>query len=390
MDAHRCPGLFEDARPDRGVLPACGSGAIVSGMRTVVVDKIASVTQACGLSHELRIAADIPCEEGVVIVVEILNNKATYNTLELTSGRMAKVARGDVVVGALGHRKALFGYSGHIPATLKPGDVIQMLNIGGVLGICDSATPDRGKPFDCKVLGAVLTFPYLGERIGVPAKAGYKALDYDAVLDVRNIAVVGLAGTCIEAGKTAAAAAIIARMRHRALVVDAFKATGVSLRRDILAFEDSGARRTMIFTDLGIVTTTARCGPALTRMMLTELSASSPDVIVFELGDGLLGTYGVESILRETDIKSALSAVVLSANDPVAAWGGVKLLRERFGIEPAAVTGPATDNLVGVEIIREQLNVEAFNAISHPADLGDHIIAKLGLSNVRESKVAGE
>ena len=82
----------------------------------MVVDKIASVTQACGLSHELRIATrDIPCEEGVVLVVEILTNKSTYNTLELTSGRMAKVARGDVVVGALGHRQALFGYSGHLP-----------------------------------------------------------------------------------------------------------------------------------------------------------------------------------------------------------------------------------------------------------------------------------
>jgi hypothetical protein len=362
----------------------------VNGMRTVVVDKIASVTQACGLSHELRIATDIPCEEGMVVVVEILNNKSTYNTLELTSGRMAKVARGDVVVGALGHRKALFGYSGHIPTTLKPGDVIQMLNIGGVLGICDSATPDKGKPFDCKVLGAVLTFPYLGERIGVPAKAGYKALDYDAVLDVRGIPVVALAGTCMEAGKTAAAAAIIARMRHRGLVVDAFKATGVSLRRDILAFEDSGARRTMIFTDLGIVTTTAKCGPALTRTMLNEMAAGQPDVIVFELGDGLLGTYGVQSILSQADIKTALSAVALSANDPVAAWGGVKLLRERFGIEPAVVTGPATDNLVGVEIIREQLNVEAYNAISNPADLGDHIISRLGLGHVRESKVATE
>jgi hypothetical protein len=341
----------------------------VSGMRTVVVDKIASVTQACGLSHEIRIAAEIPCEEGTVVVIEILNNKSTYNTLELTSGRMAKLARGDVVVGALGHRKALFGYSGHIPPALKPGDVIQMLNIGGVLGICDSATPDKGKPFDCKVLGAVLTFPFLGERIGVPAKAGYKPLDYGAALDVRGVPVVALAGTCMEAGKTAAASAIIARMRHRGLVVDAFKATGVSLRRDILAFEDSGARRTMIFT---------------------EMALGLPDVIVFEMGDGLLGTYGVEAILRQPDIKTAMTAVVLSANDPVAAWGGVKLLRERFGIEPSVVTGPATDNLVGVEIIREQMNVEAFNAISSPADLGDHIIARLGIGHVRDSKVAGE
>jgi hypothetical protein len=362
----------------------------MNAMRTVVVDKIGSVTQACGLSHELRISSDIVCEEGVVLVVEILNNKSTYNTLELTSGRMAKITRGDVVVGALGHRKALFGYSGHIPANLEPGDVIQMLNIGGVLGICDSATHDKGKPFDAKVLGAVLTFPYLGERIGVPAKAGYKALDYDALLDVRGVPVVALAGTCMESGKTAAASAIIARMRHRGLVVDAFKATGVSLRRDILAFEDAGARRTMIFTDHGIVTTTAKCGPALTRTMLTEMAAGQPDVIVFELGDGLLGTYGVESILRQPDIKSALTAVVLSANDPVAAWGGVKLLRERFEIEPSVVTGPATDNQVGVQIIQEQMGVAAFNSISHPADLGDHIIARLGITNVREPKVAAE
>jgi hypothetical protein len=97
----------------------------------------------------------------------------------------------------------------------------------------------------------------------------------------------------------------------------------------------------------------------------------------------------VQSILYDPAIKAALTAVVLSANDPVAAWGGMKLLRERFGIEPAAVTGPATDNMVGVQMIREQMNVEAFNAISNPADLGDHLIAKLGISNARESKVAG-
>ncbi len=349
-------------------------------MKTVVVDKIASITQACALGHELRIADDIPSEEGVVIVAEILNNKSTYNTLELTSGRMAKVARGDVVVGALGPRKALFGYSGHVPETLKPGDIIQMLNIGGVMGVCDSATPDKGKPFDCRVLGVVLQFPYLGERIGVPARVGYRRLNYDTTLDVRGVPVVALAGTCMEAGKTAAAAAIVSRMRHRGLVVDAFKATGVSLRRDIMAFEDAGARKSMIFTDLGVVTTSARTGPALTRTMLSELAAGKPDVIVFELGDGLLGTYGVDAILNCEDIRRAITGLVLSANDPVAAWGGVKLLRERFQVEPCMVTGPSTDNQVGVDIIEQQLQVPACNAISNPAALGDAIIAAVGLT----------
>ena len=356
-------------------------------MKTVVVDKIASITQACTLGHELRIADEIIAEEGVVVVAEILNNKSSYNTLELTSGRMAKVAKGDVVVGALGPRKALFGYSGHVPESLRPGDVIQMLNIGGVMGVCDSATPDKGKPFDCRVLGVVLQFPYLGERIGVPARVGFRRLNYEAALDARGVPVVALAGTCMEAGKTAAAAAIVARMRHRGLVVDAFKATGVSLRRDIMAFEDAGARKTMIFTDLGIVTTSVRTGPALTRTMLSELAAGKPDVIVFELGDGLLGTYGVDAILGCADIRRALTGVVLSANDPVAAWGGVKLLRERFHIEPCMVTGPSTDNQVGIDIIEQQLKVPACNAISNPAPLGDAIIDAVGLG--ARASVAG-
>ena len=350
-------------------------------MRSVVVDKIGSVTQALNLKHDLRISPDdIPAEEGVAIVVEVLTNKSTYNTLELTSGRMAKVVKGDVVVGALGPRRALFGYSGHVPKSVKAGDIIQMLNIGGVLGICDSANPDRGKPFDCKVLGGVLQFPYLGERIGVPARVGKTKLDYAATLETNGVPVVALAGTCMEAGKTAAAAAIISRMRHRGMVVDAFKATGVSLRRDILAFEDSGARNTMIFTDLGVVTTTEKTGPALTRTMLTELSARKPDAIVFELGDGLIGTYGVAAILECEDVRKAMTAVVLSANDPVAAWGGVKILREKYGIEPAAVTGPSTDNSVGVDIIQEQMSVKAFNAITNGAALGDALIEHIGLS----------
>jgi hypothetical protein len=359
-------------------------------MKSIIVDKIASVAQACGLSHEVRISTDNPCEEGVGIAVEILTDKAQYNTLELASGRMAKVARGNIVIGALGHRKALFGYSGHLPEKLAAGDVIQMLNIGGVLGAVDSANPEKGRPFDCRVLGVVLDFPYLGERIGVPARVGMRRFDQDAALDTAGVPVVALAGSCMEAGKTAAACVIISRMRHRGLTIDAFKATGVSLRRDILAFEDSGARRTAIFTDFGVVTTTAKNGPALTRTMLTEMASEKPDVIVFELGDGILGAYGVEAILDAPDIRKALTCVVLSANDPVAAWGGVKLLRERFEVEPAVVTGPATDNSVGVDIIREQLGVPAFNALTNGAALGDCVIAAAGLETVAHARELAE
>jgi hypothetical protein len=345
-------------------------------MKSAVVDKIASVAQHNALTSELRLSPDIPCEEGVLVAARVLNNKSRYNQLELTSGRMATVNQGDVIVGALGHRKALRGYSGHLPTKLEPGDTIQILNIGGVLGICDSANPDVGLPFDCEVLGTVLSFPYLGERIGVPARAGADTLNRDGALDSKDVPVVALAGTCMDSGKTAAACAIVGRLRHLGFNVAACKATGVSLRRDVLAMEDAGASDTMIFSDFGIVTTTADNGPALTRALLTGLAKKSPDVIVLELGDGLLGAYGVEAILSDAAIRKVLTAVVLCANDPVSAWGGAKILRNEFNIEPAVVTGPATDNDVGVQQIDERLALPAINALSNGVALGD-LVANL-------------
>ena len=346
-------------------------------MKSAVVDKIASVAQHNALGAELRLSAEIPCEEGVLVAARVLNNKSRYNQLELTSGRMATLNQGDVIVGALGHRKALRGYSGHLPTALQPGDTIQILNIGGVLGICDSANPDVGPPFDCEVLGTVLSFPYLGERIGVPARAGSASLAEQEALNTHGVPVIAMAGTCMDSGKTAAACAIVGRLRHLGFHVAACKATGVSLRRDVLAMEDAGAAETMIFSDFGIVTTTADNGPALTRALLTGLAKKGPDAIVLELGDGLLGAYGVEAILSDTAIRDALTAVVLCANDPVSAWGGARILREQFDVEPAVVTGPATDNDVGIQQIDERLSLPAINALSNGVALGDHIAALL-------------
>jgi hypothetical protein len=340
-------------------------------MRAVVLDKIASVTRACGLKREVRLSDQIPCEEGVVVAVRVLHDKSTYNQLELPSGRMAQVKRGDVIAGALGQRQALFGYAGHLPERLAPGDTIHLLNLGGVLGVCDSVNPDLGPPFSCEVLGTVLRFPFLGERVGEPARIGEAgfdrpgALDPATPLDARGVPIVALVGSCMNAGKTAAACALVRELTHAGLQVDGAKTTGVSLRRDVLAMEDAGARRTALFTDLGVVSTTAKNAAAVTRTLITRLAAApSPDVLVLELGDGLLGAYGVDAILADAEVRGVLTAVVLAANDPVAAWGGVEILRRDYGIEPVAVTGPATDNLVGTRQIEARLGVPAVNARS--------------------------
>lgn len=355
-------------------------------MKTIVLDKIASVTKSVGLKREVRLSATIPCEEGIVVAVRVLTDKSVYNQIELPSGRMAQVKRGDIVAGCLGHRHALFGYSGRIPERLAPGDVVHLLNLGGVLGICDSVNPDLGKPFECEVLGAVLSFPVLGERIGRPARIGGERLPEKPALDLKGIPVVAIVGSCMNCGKTAAACAMVREFAHQGLRIDGLKATGVSLRRDILALEDAGARATAIFTDLGVVSTTAANSAQATRMLLSRLAAQNadaahrPDLIVLELGDGLLGAYGVDAILADPDLRAAFTAVVLAANDPVAAWGGIELLRRDYGIEPVAVTGPATDNAVGVRLIEDRMGVPAANARTAPEALAAMVLAHLGLA----------
>ena len=58
---------------------------------------------------------------------------------------------------------------GWSPATSRVGDTIDVLNLGGILGRCTSVNPDIGPPFQAEVLGAILAFPELGDRIGRPA-----------------------------------------------------------------------------------------------------------------------------------------------------------------------------------------------------------------------------
>ena len=342
-------------------------------MKPLVLDKIGSVTLNCRLGRTVRVGSEFPCREGDVVAVRIASAKSTYNRLELTTGRFSQLKPGDLIAGALGHRRALRGYAGHMPEGLVVGDVIHLLNLGGVLGVCDSANPDVGAPFACEVLGQVLHFPHLARRVGIPANIAQDAPPLDARLTC-PAPVVAVVGTSMSAGKTAACETLIQEFTRRSLRVAGAKATGVSLRRDVLGMEDAGAFATAIFTDLGVVTTSAANAAPLTRTLLNRLAERRPDVIVLELGDGMLGSYGVDAILAAEDVRASFSAVVLAANDPVGAWGGCRRLREEYGIEPTVITGPSTDNLAGVELAERLLDVPARNARVAPSDLASVVL----------------
>lgn len=322
----------------------------------LTLDKIASSTARLALPREVEVSPHIEAKEGNVLAVRALMEKSVYDRLELTSGRMAKINRGDVMAGTLGFRRALKGFVGIVPDSIHVGDKIHVLNLGGVLGLCVGRNPDLGPPLEVEVLGAVLLD-------GQPANIAQNALPPRESL-AQSPPLVVVAGTCMSAGKTAAASEIVKRFAQAGHRVAAAKLSGVACLKDTLDMEDHGAFATLSFLDCGLPSTAHVSDLApYARAILSELAAQKPDVIVVELGDGILGDYRVGTFFADSDLVRATKAVVMCANDLVAAWGAQKLMQQ-WRIPITVVSGPVTDNQTGTEYISQELKLPAANAMS--------------------------
>jgi hypothetical protein len=345
--------------------------------RKIRLDRIASSTRNARLPAEVIVGPEVVAEAGYVVAVRVLDDKATYAAVEDPSGRMIPLRAGDLLAGTLGARHALRGYAGEVPGTIAPGDVLHVLNLGGVVGRCTSTHPDLGPPLRVEVLGAVLVFPALGDRIGRPAHIRDHAVPPSEDLTCRA-PVVYVAGTCMNAGKTAAAAELVRGLARSGSRVAAAKLTGVALMRDALAMTDAGAVAAATFNDAGAASTGPATAVPIARGILDHLDrTAAPDVIVAELGDGILGEYGVQEILRDPGLMGLAASIVMAAPDPVASWGAVALMRDTFGLTVDAITGPVTDNEVGRRYVRERLGIPAHNALKDAPGLLAPVVAAI-------------
>lgn len=358
--------------------PVTGNGMVHT--TRLHLHRIASSTRNARLAGDVIVGNQIVAKEGYVLAVRILEDKSTYNTVEDPSGRMVSLRAGDVLAGTLGIRRALRGYAGDVPSEIAVGDTINVLNLGGILGRCTSSNPDIGPPFNAEVLGAVLSFPELGDRIGRPATIADGAIPPAESLEC-TVPVVYVAGTCMNAGKTVAATELVRGLTRSGLRVAACKLTGVSLMRDTLSMLDAGAIAALTFNDAGAASTHAGMTVPVARGLLNRLTkerGSRPDVIVAELGDGILGEYGVQDILRDRGLMALGAAHVMAAPDPVACWGAHQLMSHHFNLPITCFTGPATDNQVGRDYILSNLAIPAHNALRDAARLVETVRANLG------------
>ncbi|MHC5009503.1 MAG: hypothetical protein ACYTG6_00980 [Planctomycetota bacterium] len=328
--------------------------------------KVGSVVARLQLEREVEFTRIVEPRPGQVLVVRALEEKRVYDVMELTSGRMAHVSKGDVIVGALGRRDALRGYVGRVPDAIGAGDTLHLLNLGGVLGEAIGEHQDVGHPLRVEVLGMIV-------RDGRGVNISDAAIPEPAP-DDRIPPLVVVSGSCMNSGKTVAACEVITRFTERGYACGGVKLTGVAALRDTLNMEDHGAVATLSFSDCGLPSTAgiADVAPIALRLLrsIEREAGRELDVVVAEMGDGVIGRYGVDTILTDTAFRGLIRAHVYTANDLVAAWGGLRWLEER-GLSIDVVAGPATDNQVGVAYVEDQLGVPAANARTHSRRFAD-------------------
>lgn len=334
-------------------------------MKRITADKIGSSAAPCGLSHEVELSAHIVAEEGYCLAVRALEKKTTYNQMECTDGVFRTIEKDDVLLCALGERRALKGYSGHIPRRIRVGDRLNVLNKGGIIGNCSSDHPDLGPALPVEVLGAVVSED--GGEKG-PARIQDHALDPVYSLQA-SAPLVFVSGTSMDTGKTYAASQIIRGLSERGHRVAAAKLTGAALMRDARAMEEHGAITSATFMDAGVVASTHQEMAPLAKAVVHHLNEVDPDVIVLELGDGFIGYYGVDDLLVDKELQRFTRAHAVTATDLAGAWAADQLFRARYQVPITLVTGPVTDNDVGKQYIQNRIGIPALNARRDPEEL---------------------
>lgn len=340
-------------------------------LKEIKADVIASSSASVTLEHQLKIAPNIVAEEGYVVAVKTLDDKDRYNEIETNKAEIIPYGKGQIVIGALGERQALRGYSGIIPRSIKKGDILHILNMGGIIGNCQSPHPDYGPAMRVEVLGAVMI------RDTHEAGGEYKhaciqdfAIDWEYNL-TESVPLIAVTGTCMHVGKTMAATKIVQQLSAKGYKVAAAKLTGASLMRDTREMKENGAIASAHFGMAGLVSTTGKNILPMAKGLIKYLNGFNPDVIVLEFGDGIIGAYGVDSLLMDKEIMQFTRTHVVAAQDFMGCWSADHFFRKRYTSAISIITGPVTDNLVGIQFIQNTLGIRAINAVADPEKLGD-------------------
>ncbi|QBD76765.1 hypothetical protein EPA93_12410 [Ktedonosporobacter rubrisoli] len=317
------------------------------------LSKIPSVVGSLNLPSSVEVGTQIVPEEGAVILVEALADEGKNKLLEYASGRIGSLMEGDIIPAVLGKRRALREYSGDIPAQVAVGDILYFLCESGVVGEIRGINEQWGVPMQVRVLGSIVSPS--GQQLNIKDFAIARQQQLPA-----SAPIIGVVGTCMNIGKTTAICKLIKHFKSQGLKVAGVKLSGVASTQDLDKIKDAGAAPVYGFMDGGLPST---CGDAtevveVAMGILQEANLSQPDLIIAEFGDGILGEYNVDSLIKCKEIQQHVCGFIVGAGDLVSAWGAKEIMAQ-YGVQVTMITGPAVNNDTGVLFVEKNVGVPA-------------------------------
>lgn len=269
--------------------------------------------------------------------------------VELTSGRMAEVAQGDVLIGAFGNRFATLEATGSWEE-IGSDKSMELLTSAGIFGKLSSIS---------SYIPQLVALDYLGHIHRGNQPLSMKDFCKTEAYPAFNTPVIMINGTSMSAGKTTAAKIVIRQLRMAGLKVIGAKLTGAGRYRDTLGMYDSGADYVIDFVDAGLPSTVVPGNEYIKALkyMLGNIQRQNADIVVIEIGASPMEPYNGTLAIKY--INPHVKFRLLCASDPYAVYGVMKA----FGAKPDLVCGIATNTKGGRQLIEKLCGVESLNII---------------------------
>jgi len=260
-------------------------------------------------------------------------------TLELANGRRCTLHEGDLLAVVFGNRYATLQFEGYARAN---GDSCDLLSMGGLCGLVESKHARAAEPSKLRLLGAI------GDINGSPLNLRDFALA--PLPEAIHSNVVAVCGTSMDAGKTHTVMSLIMGLRKQGLAVAGIKLTGTATGKDTWNMLDAGACIALDFVDGGFPSTylsTLEELLQLYNLLVSRAAVEGASWVVVEIADGLLQRE-TAALLQHPGFAASVAAWVFAAGDPLAAAGGVGVLRN-WDIDPLAISGVVSMSPLGVK-----------------------------------------
>jgi hypothetical protein len=286
------------------------------------------------------------------IVLTKLEKIGKNATLELANGRRCNLHEGDHLAVVFGNRYATLQFEGYARSS---GDSCDLLSMGGLCGLVESKHAKAAEPSKLRLLGA------LGDINGSPLNLRHFALAPLPQPNQPNVVVV--CGTSMDAGKTHTVMSLIMGLRKQGLAVAGIKLTGTATGKDTWNMLDAGACVALDFVDGGFPSTYLSTFDELLHLydlLISRAVAAGASWVVVEIADGLLQRE-TAALLQHPGFAASVDAWIFAAGDPLAAAGGISVMRG-WGIEPLAISGVVSMSPLGMNETQTATQLPCFTA----------------------------